>query len=273
MASTTLTPSQKATSCLTRTAAICPPGSYSPFFSGIEFCVVCPYDTFTDKNGSSSCSPCPSGTRTFFAGSRSVQECYGLCPPGYFNSYRGLNYTGTKIGVPCAPCPFHMYADQPGLSACIECPLGTGTLSIAADNQDKCTTSNLEAFDPLVDCFTTETGITASGIDCNLYCRPSFFSSDGFAASGCQPCPDGQQAFRYGSKSCFSSCLPGYFSVNGQSHPVPCMPCPRGTFMPFDSATSCILCPLLTGTQKVIVFACCLFSLHVTFIFRRVQRH
>jgi hypothetical protein len=51
------------------------------------------------------------------------------------------------------------------------------------------------------------------------------------------------------------------------------MPCPRGTFMPFDSATSCILCPLLTGTQKVIVFACCLFSLHVTFIFRRVQRH
>ena len=273
VASTTLTPSQKATSCLTRTAAICPPGSYSPFFSGIEFCVACPYDTYSDRNGSSSCLPCPAGTRTFFAGSRSVQECYGLCPPGYYNSYRGLNYTGTKIGVPCAPCPFHMYSDQPGLTECIQCPLGTGTIAIATESSSKCTASNLEAFDPLVDCFTSESGFTQAGENCNLYCKPGFFSSDGLVASGCQPCPDGQQAFRYGSKLCYKSCLPGTFSVNGQNYPFPCALCPRGTFMPFDSATSCISCPLLTGTQKVVASPRFIFSFHVTFMFRPVQRH
>ncbi len=244
--STTLTPSNKATSCLTRSASICPPGSYSPFFSGIEFCVACPYDTYNDKNGSTSCQPCPDGKRTFFAGSRSVQECHGLCPVGHFNPHRGLNYSATSIGLPCAPCPFHTYADRPGMTACISCPVGRGIGNIAGTNRSQCSVAGLESFDELIDCFTEER--TASGKDCAEYCPPGSFSSDG--KQPCQRCPPDSEAFKFGSTSCAKNCPAGSFSVNGQNFPYPCRLCPRGTYQIFDTSTNCIPCPLLKGTVR-----------------------
>lgn len=247
--STTLTPSNKATSCLTRSAAICPPGSFSPFYSGIEFCVVCPYDTYSDRNGTTECTPCPSGTRTFFAGARSVAECYPLCPVGYFNPYRGLNFSGSSIGSPCAPCPFHKYADVPGMTECIECPLGTGISTVAGYNKTQCTKRELELFDPLVDCFYDD--FTEAGEQCDLYCPPNTYSSTGRQSpSGCTDCPNGFQAFRFGSIACSRECPAGSFSVNGQTFPYPCQLCPRGTYQQFSSATSCVRCPLLKGTIR-----------------------
>ena len=250
--STTLTPSNKATSCLTRNAAICPPGSYSPFFSGIEFCVACPYDTYNDRNGSSQCQPCPAGTRTFYAGCRSIAECFELCPAGYFNPYRGLNYSGSSIGSPCAPCPYHKYADAAGATQCTECPLGTGIGRIAGTNRTQCSKEELEKFDPLVDCFYEDTTeVNGQTVTCDDYCRPNSFSSNGKTSpSACTQCAPGTQAFRFGSTACSKDCPAGSFSVNGQNFPHPCQPCPRGTYQQFESSTTCIRCPLLKGTIR-----------------------
>ena len=247
--SITLSPSQRATSCLTRTASVCPPGSFSPFFSGIEFCVACPYDTYNDKNGSTSCQPCPAGMRTFFAGSRRVEECYGICPPGHFNPYRGLNVSGTALASPCTPCPFHMYADRPGMSECIKCPIGRGIGRVGGTNRSQCSTEELEAFDDLVDCFSEET--TSQGKICDEYCPPGTFSANGKKSpSECTLCPPDTQAFKFGSTSCTKNCRPGTYSVNGQDSPFPCRPCPRGTYQLFESSTSCVQCPLLKGTTR-----------------------
>jgi hypothetical protein len=103
----------------------CPRGS----FLQESKCLLCSVGTYQDEVSQSSCKPCPNGTTTFAAGSRSKAHCVTNCTRG--------TYSRTGMG-PCNKCPLNTYQDVEGQTRCKKCPNGTATFSAGAANRSHC---------------------------------------------------------------------------------------------------------------------------------------
>ncbi|XP_013419527.1 uncharacterized protein LOC106180167 [Lingula anatina] len=76
-----------------------------------------------------------------------------------------------------------------------------------------------------------------------LKCTKGFYQPD-MGQTSCLSCPVGNSTASEGAtevEQCKDACPPGTYSASGVSDPA-CLPCPRGTYMPNTTATSCVPC-------------------------------
>lgn len=111
----------------------CMPGAFSS--TGLEPCQACAIGSYSDKNASLACSPCPKvGDVTPGPGASDIRMCGSPCPAGYFGPSNGVNLTS----APCLPCPRHSWQNRTGQASCNRCPDGLATVNNGATSQSDC---------------------------------------------------------------------------------------------------------------------------------------
>ena len=213
----------------------CPPGTYQPFESSIPYpnrCEKCPAGTFnphfgavavalcrpcypgtaTNTPGSTSCTPCPSGT----VGKRGAKQCLA-CGPG--SQYSDFNYKKQDNPSVCERCRKNYFSTGVANLECKQCPIGFTTPDEGAVSSDACM-------------------LCPAGKDT----RPG--------GKGCEKCSSGKFKPTSAPGSCLS-CPPGFISKLGRNlkcrsckvgyfnHIINCLPCDEGFTTAKRGATRC----------------------------------
>lgn len=149
-----------------------------------------PVGSFADAAGSTSCSPCNSGTSTSSSGATSSTACLPICPAGSSGPVQ-----------PCTQCPKGTYSTQPASSVCTPCSNGTSTPNVGSTSSSDCQLCAAGYFG------------TQGRLPCTACAKGSFTVSAGLAA--CTPCGSGQSTQAEGSMACANICPPGSFGLGG----------------------------------------------------------
>ena len=199
----------------------CSAGYIQPSARGTS-CSVCGSGTFSNLglgiDGSSSCTPCPTGSSTNGASGQSTCTCNA--------GYRWNGLTG--LGLVCTPCPLGSYNTDGG-PTCTECLPGSYQ---PVTGKTTCLSWIASSFDDAqaAFCVTCSVGSFCSGGAVNKPCEPGYYSELG--ASNCTICPQGY--FCPGSSNKIA-CTPGlYQAALGQSM---CKPCPISSSSFLGSST------------------------------------
>ena len=238
---------QPPTSVAALACAQCELGKHSRFGAATS-CVWCAAGFYSDALGSEVCKECPAGHHCGGVGSTSVESAVP-CAVGKFAPIGGLSIcaacsavrTGTITpasgATTCVTCAAGRFvADELTQTSCAECPPGraseaaqtlcamcaTGRVAVGSGN-DKCQSCTAGRF---VDVATA----TASGSAGNATCAPcavnSFSETD--EAIACLECEVGDSTReKVGQTYCIRDA----------------MICPVGTYLGWQTATSCTGCP------------------------------
>ncbi|XP_054755195.2 sushi, von Willebrand factor type A, EGF and pentraxin domain-containing protein 1-like isoform X1 [Lytechinus pictus] len=141
------------------------------------------------------------------------------CAPGTFEN----------MGV-CERCPVGTFQDQYGNTTCRNCPADTSTANPGAKSAFKCKSRCRPGT------------YSMSGVESCSACPIGTYEPDR-GSTECNACPDGLTTWTNGNTDveyCTNICPRGTFSPTGFA---PCQDCPKGTYQPRASQTSCTLCP------------------------------
>lgn len=226
--------STSCTPCLNRTAAnfrqfACAPCGKGFFFNPRpkvnKVCAACPFNSFSDVDHATFCTPCPPGLNGPREGV-SVEGCI-RCPENLFLSRDG---GGNIVCSRCNP-GFATFEDQ---FVCEPCPPGTFNNRFSDASCRGCPPGQY-APDP-------------GSIFC-IKCPPHQFTNQS-GQSACKPCPEDTEAPNVGARQCRPTCQPG------ESGCISCLPgsglnettgrcerCAEGFIGQICSATPCYPCP------------------------------
>lgn len=190
----------------------CPSGFYCPTEVTTEP-IICPQGSYCIE-GSSTPTPCPSGTFGNASGLASALECT-VCPSG---SACAIGSTGSKA---CSPGTF---SNQEGGGECSRCSAGTYQ---DAEGQTSCKACE-------------EGSYCSEGAAAALPCPASTFSAatNLTSPSECTPCPLGHSCST--SSTSPTPCSAG--SVAPTEGMASCSPCSAGTYQDAEGETSCRAC-------------------------------
>ena len=225
----------------------CPVNTANPnhFSIHIESCIPCK-DGSTSVVGSATCIQCPLGTATFGG-----VECM-YCTPG--------TYTDNLGSIECKLCPAGTFSDlfkSESINNCVLCDEGYYSF-IGSERCIPCSEGTYENGKRL-ECISCPVGsyndeiiqtkcklcpggtfndkLNSVSIDECKKCLPGFYSIHG--QSECSMCEAGKYNDEYGSNSCKIN-LPGTITPReGMLSPIDCLP---GTYSDTHGAIKCLLC-------------------------------
>ncbi|GFO02092.1 neurogenic locus notch homolog protein 1, partial [Plakobranchus ocellatus] len=174
-------------------------------------CMDCPLNTYQDEDLKDECKSCPDDKLTKTEGSKSLDDCEFVCPPG-----QEVDVDGTT----CSPCNRGTYKNSTmTFDKCTNCTTGTTTDGPGANSSQLC---NIPAC----------SGGYVISIDTNLCVkcpRDQYQPVDlPFSMTKCLMCPNNtgtMEDARISDTQCTSVCPPGYGLTNGQ-----CKVCSLGTW-------------------------------------------
>ncbi|XP_052093571.1 uncharacterized protein LOC127729739 [Mytilus californianus] len=103
----------------------CSPGKYLQDGK----CHECDKGNFQEKEYQINCTKCPTGKSTADNGSKSINDCKDMCPPGTYSS------TGVE---PCSPCPLGQYQSMYESTSCLLCDPLEFTNSTGSKSKAEC---------------------------------------------------------------------------------------------------------------------------------------
>eukprot|EP00794_Sanderia_malayensis_P007132 gene7132-7937_t len=187
---------------------------------------------------------------------QTVGSVTGVCKDG------AIYDTKTLTTETCISCLAGKYFDTT-LRECIDCPVGTYTMSPGRLGCTKC-----------ADGRTTAKAGSHNITDCKVPCSPGFSSPTGL--ENCKSCPKGFYQPNYFGKQCLQCpgstttlhlgasklehcgmpCQAGTYSRTAVE---PCLPCPKGYYQPGTGKTTCIACssPLFTHAEGSVASSQC----------------
>ena len=216
---------------------MCAAGSFAPH-SAMTACETCPADTFSNR-GSAQCVNC-SAHEFSMPGADSVEDC--LCVAGFFRP-AGLDASA------CAPCALGFFrnathAQDWGSLACLPCPAGFSTLSVATVSADGCQPCPAGTYAAdrgqlgvaCVQCGAhaqSEAG-TVGGCKCDAGFEP--------ADEACKQCDFGYYKALAGNHSC-TACAAGKQGTEARTQEAAaCAACPADTHWT-ELGAACAPCP------------------------------
>lgn len=234
--------------------SICPSGKYSNGYAN-EVCTVCDGGSISQKEGALTCDPCLSGTYSEPGGSTCID-----CAPGFY-AY-GLSNTG------CTLCDPGYYAAAAATAICAACPPGNSTINLfGMSNCPACTPGRFAAVAGSANCTVTPPGYYTSdtGAIAPVPCAPG--SAHAFQEqTSCPLCTVGRAAASVASTSCdlcgtgryagvpgLANCTDCGFNEAapvGSAYCTQCGPAIPGTIAdPATGKSKCVLCP--AGAQRI----------------------
>ena len=265
------------------TANPCPTGHYCPTETESNTQFPCPlgtYNPFTESRSVSACLPCSAGD---YCGSEGLEMPSGQCSPGYFCSGfaqsptpslfdsilfsddSNLICSNTSTGDICpagtfcplqsttpTPCTPGYYCSDSGLSE-VSGPCFAGHYCSGGSSQPN------PVGETFGDVCPPGTYCEEGSLSPSL-CAPGTFSphSGNQNVSACIACASGSYCSSYGLASPTDFCPSGVYCPEGQFTPmgVSCpighfcpsesglpLPCSSGMYQPFESQSSCLVCP------------------------------
>ncbi len=254
------------------TCAVCPAGSFCPFFSAAP--TPCGAGTFQPSTNKTFCMPCPAGA---YSGSGAA-----FCLPCSAGAY----CVGGEPIQSCAAGTYNALAGSSSSSDCLPCPEGTFSTTVGAISSSACLLCPSGFFCPLssaaaTPCAAGRFGSSPGGTaaTCTGLCSPGYYCPSSSVSALQVACPAGRYgasaglfngdcegpcaAGRYGSSigssvsSCDGACAAGYFCPAGSTSATQspciagyysasgaplCAPCAAGTFSSSGGATTCLDC-------------------------------
>ncbi|ESO89533.1 hypothetical protein LOTGIDRAFT_234340 [Lottia gigantea] len=145
--------------------SLCPMGMNSN--SGRSPCSQCRENSYSQDERT--CRQCPPNTFTPGRGAASVDDCRGICQPGYYST------TGFE---PCQVCPRGFFQSNTRSTTCFECSLDQTTFNTASTSSSQCTLT------VDIDC---QNGVCQNGGTClvekhQYYCR----CTSGYTGKNCE---------------------------------------------------------------------------------------
>ncbi|EKX35814.1 hypothetical protein GUITHDRAFT_50744, partial [Guillardia theta CCMP2712] len=228
-------------------------------------CIPCASGSYSDVEGSTTCTACPEGMTSRLTGSASILDCRCTsgkymdpksgaclaCPGGTYNNESRLTFCATG----CATCPIHSTSVQ-GSSSRSDCVCEAGFYDAEAAARSSTQGSN-----------ATIASSLAAGPDCRRCAEGSYSNGTGSTVCNeeCAMCPGGSYSSMGGSTSCTTSgpdcrrCAEGSYS-NGTGSTV-CIPCASGSYSDVEGSTTCTACPegmtsRLTGSASILDCRC-----------------
>ncbi|XP_052778282.1 proprotein convertase subtilisin/kexin type 5-like [Mya arenaria] len=191
----------------------CPPGKFLDHAS--YTCRPCPVNSYKDRNGQDSCTPCGYGKFTSEPGCTSSKQCKE-CP---------LGKQFDESTHECEPCPVNQYRDA-GHYKCLPCPYGLHTPAVGST---VCARTYIPVSSQKVQ--TTQSSCEAGAywlraLQLCLKCPKGTYQDEPYRDS-CKPCPADHAA-----------CGKGNYQEGGE-----CRPCPVGTYQSREEMTYCVACP------------------------------
>lgn len=191
---------------------MCEPGMFmavpcSAFSAQDSVCQTCGMGTYSTGEYATSCTQCRAGTYSNAVGAYASDICIP-CTPG--------NVSVSPGSSQCSACQAGTYSNPAG-TACMQCPSGTFSSTIAATNISAC-----------------------------MQCPPGSYAARG--SSSCTSCPAGTYSISAG-ESCIRCPSSTYSSVVGASSQSSCLPCPAGTASYETGATNSSSCKVWKELQ------------------------
>ncbi|XP_078690659.1 uncharacterized protein LOC144921486 [Branchiostoma floridae x Branchiostoma belcheri] len=134
-----------------------------------DSCKKCETGQFQDEDGQTACKPCPPGTWTVKKGSRGIEQCLGICQPGWYSD------TGLE---PCAQCEMGHYQSMTSEKECDRCPSGQTTMILGAKAMNECVGNDL-VFNTSSRVQLKGTPSDLQGLTVSFWIRPQVNTSDG----------------------------------------------------------------------------------------------
>lgn len=205
----------------------CPSGTYSNLPSNsVDFCIPCPSNSLSGE-GSDRCVECMEGT---FANLTSL-ECE-KCPD---------NWVLLTNSLSCEPCPPGTIVSA-SLSFCVPCPVGFFSSSI--ETCAMCPPGTYADQPGLSECVECDKSLVALGYG-NTMCVPCTEGVPSADHMTCTTCSPGTY-HDIGKGECVK-CAPGKFqSLSGETN---CAMCDVGSFSSSEGSVTCENCPLFQSTS------------------------
>jgi hypothetical protein len=273
---------------------LCSAGSYKPQADPLYYldnfrCSCCPINTYQPLVGStssSSCLPCPEGSKMSanFRCVASISQC--MCPTGKYNvnffpwcaDCPAGSYSNSWGATQCTFCEAGKFQSMSGSTVCSQCPPGRGTWSIVNSysamilgavyvSDCKCNSGYSSKDSNLcIDCAPGTYRESSTSFSC-ISCGVGKYSTAYGAVSSatCKECFVGSTTrFTATNSSDFCTCKPGWYqssedfclqcspgkykSANG---PQNCIPCEAGEYQMYPGSSMCIPCPENSNSEVI----------------------
>ncbi len=201
--------------------------------TGKSSCIPCTEGYYQDQTGQTECKPCGAGKATGIDGTGAT-TCDD-CGPG--------SYSSNTVNSLCELCSMGKYQDQYGQSECKLCAQGTISTSDGATSCTNCYNGKYQPDLGQTSCKTCPAGTVSANDNkphksCTNCYNGQYQPNDGQAS--CATCPSGSYTTNENKpNSECEGCGAGTYYNETETG---CIPCPAGTYQPYELQTECFSC-------------------------------
>lgn len=191
-------------------------------------CLACPLGQYQSNQGALSCIECPNGTTTASEKSAYDYNCQTCFELGEITSTVILNHV-------CSTC-LAGYVPSSTLDSCEVCPQGRHRFDLESECHECPIGKFSNNHEPCQDCptgfYNTQVG--------QAHCQECLVNINNGETNICNECAAGYKKIEEEGITRCEACLPGTFSLVGQTE---CQLCSAGQYQDQSSSSSCQLCP------------------------------